>query len=77
VKGSDSSRGRSIVLVSSLSELKVLNSGTKLVQKYIEDTWIINHIEASRLQRYTFLNKIMGKKFDIRIWVLVKSFSPL
>ena len=35
VKGSDSSRGRSIVLVSNLQELKMLNSGTKLIQKYV------------------------------------------
>lgn len=77
VKANDSSRGRSIVLVSSLEELKLLNSGTRLIQKYVEDVWIYRRLSLQTEKEYPFLSKLNNKKFDIRIWVLVKSFSPL
>lgn len=55
----------------------MLNSGTRLVQKYIEDIWIYRSPTGSGETRYPFLSKMENKKFDIRMWVLVKSFCPL
>jgi hypothetical protein len=63
------------VLISSTDDLKLLNSGTKLIQKYVEDTWIYRSCDHD--QHYPFLSKLKSKKFDIRLWALVRSFSPL
>ena len=50
--------------------------GNKLVQKYVENVWILKdkpEISTKKNKIY----KIVGRKFDLRFWVLVKSFLPL
>lgn len=49
----------------------------KLVQKYIENIWILHEVDDETLKKYPKINKILRKKFDIRYWVFVKSFNPL
>ena len=75
VKTSDSSRGRSIFLVESIEEAQTLNNGMRVIQKYIEDVWIYRPLSV--LKQSSIVRKLENRKFDIRLWVLVKSFAPL
>jgi hypothetical protein len=79
VKASSSSRGRNIFLIDSIKDVKNTSS-MRIIQKYIENVWIYHSsgLESTNLhKKHPFLNKIQEKKFDIRLWVAVKSFSPL
>lgn len=50
------------------------------MQKYIENIWVFTERE---LEHYPHgspnedLRRLLNKKFDIRLWVLVTSFQPL
>ena len=79
VKASESSRGRNIFLLEDLEDAKQYDNGTRLVQKYIENVWIFreNQISEDRMSRHPYMRKLVNRKFDIRIWVLVTSFAPL
>jgi hypothetical protein len=46
----------------------------KIVQKYIENIWVLHETPNDK---FSYIGKIYKKKFDIRFWVLVKSFTPL
>ena len=79
IKASQSSRGRNIFLLEDLENIRQYDNGTRLIQKYIENVWICQQGRFSEkvLSAHPFLWKIMNRKFDLRMWVLVTSFSPL
>lgn len=82
IKASASSRGRNIFLIDDAKDAQIYNNGTRIIQKYLESVWIYRNEELAQTQqtllsKYPFLSKMHGKKFDVRIWVLVKSFAPL
>lgn len=47
----------------------------RTIQKYIEDVWI--HRPNPSLKFANTVRKLENRKFDIRLWVAVKSFAPL
>jgi hypothetical protein len=47
----------------------------RLIQKYIEDVWIYRPSPDFKLA--SSVRKLENRKFDIRLWVVVKSFAPL
>eukprot|EP00392_Amoebophrya_sp_AT5.2_P011961 g12051.t1 len=61
IKPGNNARGSGIVVLKSLKEILYQTNPARLVMKYIE-------------RPLTLFN---GRKFDIRQWVLVKSFDPL
>jgi len=77
VKSNHSSRGRNIALVDKLEDVENLDNGMKLIQKYIENIWILHEMTEDQINKYPTMSRITKKKFDMRFWVLVKSFSPL
>ena len=42
VKSNHSSRGRNIVLVDSLEDVEAMDNGMKLIQKYVENIWVLH-----------------------------------
>ncbi len=47
----------------------------RLIQKYIEDVWIYR--PNPNFKKGSTVRKLENRKFDIRLWVTVKSFAPL
>jgi len=69
-KPSYNSRGRGIYCFQSLKNSGYSNQASKVVQKYIENPFLIFILNS-------LTNKLEKRKFDIRQWVLVTSFNPL
>lgn len=77
IKSNHSSRGRNIVLLDTVEEVEACDNGMKLVQKYVENIWVLHQMGDRQRKGFPGLGRILGKKFDIRLWVLVRSFTPL
>ncbi|KAL4450795.1 hypothetical protein ABPG74_011637 [Tetrahymena malaccensis] len=70
IKPCGSSKGQGLQIMSDDNQIVNLTNQlqTRLVQKYIERIYICKSQEYPQLY---------NKKFDLRLWVLVKSFNPL
>ncbi len=52
VKSNHSSRGRNIVLVDKLEDIEAIDNGMKLIQKYIENIWVLHEIDSEKRVKY-------------------------
>ena len=52
VKSNHSSRGRNIVLVDKLEDIEAMDNGMKLIQKYIENIWVLHEIDSEKRVKY-------------------------
>jgi tubulin polyglutamylase TTLL1 len=70
MKPTNRAQGKGIFIINRLSQIKKWSSGTRWASLPAKDTYLISrYIENPLL--------IGGKKFDLRIYVLVTSYKPL
>jgi hypothetical protein len=63
------SRGIHVSLSSDLEEIRAFK-GHRIVQKYVEEPWVLSRPVQG-------CGHAVGRKFDLRFWVLLTSVNPL
>ena len=53
IKSNYSSRGRGIVLIDDYHQIRHYDNGMKIIQKYIENIWILH--DETKIKKYPFL----------------------